>query len=301
MTPAPRVSLRDSIPLKSPFTIYIEPTNVCNFKCHFCPESFVDFKTKTDYYGQMQVWLLDKVVNNIKDFPEQPKVIRPFLMGEPFLSRDILVLLGKVRPLCGRLEITTNGSILNSITAQFLTNLPLNLIRVSVYGTTNTIYQEQTGQSYHTIEKILNNIKTLKMIRSKRMLPLIQAELVTTVPNQESRFLEQWSEIADYCTIKTIHNWGANLVQLGTRDQSKRCCPFPFYEMFIKANGDVTVCTADWDGKLKVGSLLTHSLVEIWNSPKLRWLQETHLNGLRNQIPQCAECNVIYCGPDDLD
>jgi len=40
----PRVSLRDTVPLRAPFALYVEPTNICNFKCVYCPESFSDFE-----------------------------------------------------------------------------------------------------------------------------------------------------------------------------------------------------------------------------------------------------------------
>lgn len=31
------IDLKDSIPLKKPLSIFIEPTNICNFSCITCP------------------------------------------------------------------------------------------------------------------------------------------------------------------------------------------------------------------------------------------------------------------------
>lgn len=44
---APRIDLVSSIPLAGPLAVYVEPTNLCNFKCVFCPESFANFKEQS--------------------------------------------------------------------------------------------------------------------------------------------------------------------------------------------------------------------------------------------------------------
>jgi len=40
----PRISLADQVPLRGPLSIFVEPTNICNFKCVFCPESFSNYE-----------------------------------------------------------------------------------------------------------------------------------------------------------------------------------------------------------------------------------------------------------------
>ena len=42
-----RIDLSTHIPLVKPFTIYIEPTNICNFKCKFCPQSLESFREES--------------------------------------------------------------------------------------------------------------------------------------------------------------------------------------------------------------------------------------------------------------
>ena len=43
---APRVNLVESVPLPGPMAVYLEVTNICNFKCVFCPESFDNYEEK---------------------------------------------------------------------------------------------------------------------------------------------------------------------------------------------------------------------------------------------------------------
>jgi hypothetical protein len=34
-----RISLADTSPIAAPLTIYLETTNICNFKCIYCPDT----------------------------------------------------------------------------------------------------------------------------------------------------------------------------------------------------------------------------------------------------------------------
>ena len=39
-----RQKLSIAIPLRMPLTLFVDPTNYCNFKCSFCARSFNDYK-----------------------------------------------------------------------------------------------------------------------------------------------------------------------------------------------------------------------------------------------------------------
>jgi len=61
---APRTSLRDAVPLRAPFTIYVEATNICNFKCVYCPESFDDFEQRSGGLSRLDLAAFEKIVGN---------------------------------------------------------------------------------------------------------------------------------------------------------------------------------------------------------------------------------------------
>ena len=90
------------------------------------------------------------------------------------------------------------------------------------------------------------------------------------------------------------------MVQLGGRPE-KLVCPFPFYELAVKANGDVTVCCVDWRGDLTVGNIHFESLQDIWAGPRLAELRRVHLEGQRSKLVACRDCNVLNACPDNLD
>ena len=59
---ARRIDLVEMSPLPAPMAIYLEPTNICNFRCVYCPESFDDFKERTGGLHR-----LDRVVRGDSD------------------------------------------------------------------------------------------------------------------------------------------------------------------------------------------------------------------------------------------
>ena len=91
-------------------------------------------------------------------------------------------------------------------------------------------------------------------------------------------------------------------------------CQFPFQRLTISANGIVMPCTGcydeeeglvlgkikgsgdksirDYDGKIVTSKLESLSLIEAWNSPKLKNIRKLHKEGLRKKIePGCRNCH----------
>ena len=56
-----RMNLLESVPLSGPLTVHIEPTNICNFKCTFCPESFSNYKEKAEVYSNY-LWKISSIL-----------------------------------------------------------------------------------------------------------------------------------------------------------------------------------------------------------------------------------------------
>ena len=58
----------------------------------------------------------------------------------------------------------------------------------------------------------------------------------------------------------------------------------------IKGSGDKSI--RDYDGKIVTSKLESLSLIEAWNSPKLKNIRKLHKEGLRKKIePGCRNCH----------
>ncbi len=84
--------------------IHLEVTNVCNFKCEFCPDAIMQRKR-----GHMDLALLEKALDEIAE-NRLAKIVAFHLMGEPLIYPHIFEA---IRGACDRhlnLHLTTNGS-----------------------------------------------------------------------------------------------------------------------------------------------------------------------------------------------
>ena len=116
---APRTLLRDAVPLPAPFTIYVEPTNICNFKCVYCPESFEDFEQRSGGLTRMDLQGFERVSDQIKAMGGI-KTLNFYMMGEPLVNRDVpqFIEIARQKQIAERIIVTSNGSLLVEETAR---------------------------------------------------------------------------------------------------------------------------------------------------------------------------------------
>ena len=68
-------------------------------------------------------------------------------------------------------------------------------------------------------------------------------------------------------------------------------CNYPSYNFFIDYNGDVLMCSHDWDKKNILGNLNKSSIMEIWMSDNAIKSRLNLSNANRNFSP-CDVCDV---------
>jgi radical SAM protein with 4Fe4S-binding SPASM domain len=303
-----RINLEENVPLEKPFTVFVEPTNVCNFRCKMCPESLEDYATQAGYYNRMPFWMFRNIVDDLKSLGKI-KSLKFYFEGEPLLNPELpeMIKLAKDSGVSERIELTTNASLLTKLMSEKLVKSGLDYLRISIYALNDDDYQTTT-QSRWKASQIIENIQNLRRIRDEMdsHTPVIYAQWLSKSKEEDLKFKEIFSEIADEVGIEPLHNWTGSdnrLVQIGGREgkYSKIVCPELFYTLAIKANGDVSCCCIDWSGKLIIGNVEETSLKEIWHGHKLRNLQRLHLEGRRNEIHGCKDCTLIYNFPDNLD
>ncbi|MEO1506070.1 MAG: radical SAM protein [Cyanobacteria bacterium J06633_23] len=84
--------------------IHLEVTNVCNFKCDFCPDAIMERKR-----GHMDLPLLEKALDEIAEH-NLAKIVAFHLMGEPLIYPHIFKAIDKALSRGINLHLTTNGS-----------------------------------------------------------------------------------------------------------------------------------------------------------------------------------------------
>ncbi len=237
-----------------------------------------------------ETWI--KIFYELAEGPNCLRMIRFWGMGEPLLNGDLPDMIGKVKGLVRRTELATNGSLLTRY-ADRLIDSGLSMLRVSIYGGTHN-YADKTGSVFGASD-ILEQVQRFRELRDSKgsKTPRLVAQLMA--PKEDAaEFVNAYTGVVDDLSIDLRHNWGgldARLVSIGTAPPRTDCCPKAFTELVVKANGDVSVCTTDWDGQLIVGNVAEQSLATIWGGSRIAEIRQLHATGERARLAACVNCN----------
>lgn len=273
----PRIDLAREIPLNAPLTVYVEPTNRCNLACDFCPQSLLDYKERAGYWEHMPLYLFERLMREIKEMGV--KSLKLYFFGEPLMHPQIGSLCAEAAGNCERVELTTNLIPLTEMKAAAIMTSGIHYVRVSWYG-----------------EKPERVIANLKMLKAHRVAPL---------PHIAVKFLRREDVVdgleCDEVCVEQLHTIGSDFVHLRSYEENKKACPYPFYTLVVKSNGDVVPCCVAWDKSLVVGNVSSNTLAELWRSPKMKAIRLAHLRGERSSLAACAQCDVLFNCPDSVD
>ncbi len=315
-----RSPLSDILPLKMPLSINIEPTNLCNFKCYHCVQSFSQYEQFAGYKGNMDMDLYKKIVSDIKSMGKL-KCLRLFDEGEPLLNRNLpeMIELASQSNIADRIEIYTNAVLLTEEMSKKLIYSGLTHLRISIYSVNQRMNSQITGTDFD-VKDIYNNIVNFKKIRNElnKKEPFLYIKTIDSLNNIETEaFLNTYKDIADEIAVEPLTNWNGyegNKITKNSFENNcddwnfavidkKEVCPYPFFTLAVKSGGDVVLCCVDWNNATIVGNLKEQSLSEIWQGEKLREMRLMHLQRRRHENPSCKYCTMPDVLPktDNID
>jgi len=318
--------LKDMLPLKKPLSVFIEPTNLCNFRCVPCVQG--DQKTRNDLkpFGHMNLDLFKKIISEIKNWEgDKLRLLRLAVLGEPFLHPQMtdMIRIAKDADIASRVDTFSNGSLLTEAISTKIVDYGLDYIRFTIYSVLNERHKEVTKATcdIHTIH---NNIRILRMIRDakKKSNPYIFVKMFDTYGEENDIFFQMYKDVADEIGLEKVHDAtkysGNDLIKAFykndryeqvTRAEFQKglhnhmACPRPFMAMVISSMGDVVMCTHDAPRATKVGDVKNNTLEEIWNSDKLFEFRKMHLSGRKHENLLCRNCDWYKLFPieDNVD
>lgn len=283
-----RMDLSSEVPLSCPLTIHVEPTSLCNFNCSFCPVSLPTYSSDAGVAQHMNFSLYCKILKDIADMGKI-RSLKLYMVGEPFLNPDLpkMVRIAVLMHVAERIEITTNGSLVSGDVVDEILHSGLDYLRFSIYATGDT--------------QITRNVRNIVARRDELGLrkPYICVKYIGRTQRDIDRFTKTYEGVGDEQIVEPIGNWG-DTIQLAS-PSTKQVCPFIFYMLGIKANGDVMPCCIDWKATLRLGNVKERSIKAIWNGPERAKIIESHLIRERSSMPVCVSCTLPSTTPDNLD
>lgn len=310
-----RHNLAEVLPLETPYSLFIDVCNACNFKCRFCA---IQYSGRSLPFQKMcmEYDLFEKIIQDLKRFPDKLKMLRLAGNGEPLMNKQLpeMIRLAAKEKVAEHIEIVSNASLLNQDLNRRLVDAGLNRIRISIEGVDAAQYYAMSGVKLDW-NQFVDNITDL--YEHKGNLEIYIKTVDSAVPDETSKqqFLDTFGNICDKIFIEHVIPVWADYDEIkddfaiehaeglhGHAIKDVEVCPFPFYSCIIHPDGEVDVCCSDWERKISMGSAKTKSIYDIWNGEKYRNFLLEMLGGGRKKITGCQKCDYpSYDAVDDLD
>ncbi len=272
---------RDRSPLL-PEIVQIESTNICNAKCVFCPRDDMHRRQ-----GIMGVELFRKIVDECVELGITH--VRMHNYGESFIDKQLVekIRYAKARGI-QEVGMISNGSLITDPVARGIIDAGLDAINISVDAAGKEVFEAtRIGLKY---DKVIANIERLVRLRTesgKRRPKLILSFVRQNNSADEQAFIAHWRAIADKVHVTDLHNWAGTL---NTESDVNYPCYRPWLTFTVLWDGRVSLCCADFDGKVVLGDLNSSSIREIWNAEPYRLARRQHLESGGPDI--CRSCDL---------
>jgi len=301
-----RTDLKSEIPLSTPYCIFIDPSSACNFKCKFCMNKNIRHPVI------MSFDLFKKIIDDLEEFPNVIKTIRLYGFGEPLLNKHFcdMVQYAKNSKKVINVDTTTNASLLTFELSKKLIESNIDRINISIEAVTTDKYKIFTNNQNVSFENIVNEITNLYKIKNKT---IIFVKINSDYLNEEEKrnFIDTFSSISDGCDFEhTMNCWRDLYVEnvnkeVGIYGQPLKevlVCPYPFYSLFIHADGCASTCFLDWNKKLVIGDVKNKTIKTLWNDKIFKEFRLLMIKKKRKEHPVCYNCNQLVAGmPVELD
>ena len=276
---------------KTPDTIIIEPTNICNLRCSCCPHGTNPEESRP--HGFLTTEAFDKILNNID---VDVRKICLYLHGEPFLNKKLDYFIEQISKKGITSLIYSNGY-----------NIDTGLLeKVLAYKRTKFHFSADILSKEHfesirkpaSYEAMLNNLDIINNLFGKHnrkfeIISLISSKDIENIRDISKEIFRRYDRL-----IKIIFGsrfpWPRYIQTGGELEQrlsKKRAfCNQIQNTVSIYWNGDCSLCSHDFSGKLIVGNMLENKLSALYNSKKIRKIRKLHYFQLYKKIPLCNRC-----------
>lgn len=277
-----------------PSQLWIENTNCCNASCVMCPREKLSRKQ-----GFMELHLFEKLIAEASRFKDILTRLHLHNFGEPLLDKELFqrIQLAKNSGI-KTVYLVTNAALLLPEKSREIILSGLDELKVSFYGTDPETYNAtMVGLDF---EKAFRNINNFLSIRRnlKSLTPRLIVQYLPTKTNKCR--VEEFSKMmrpllnkkaGDSLNIFQLHNYGDGrlYVKLG---RISRICHFPWHTMVVLYDGNVVLCSPDYNGIQVMGNVYKNTIQQIWLGEYYAKVREDFKRFEYGLYPVCLNCTV---------
>jgi radical SAM protein with 4Fe4S-binding SPASM domain len=221
------------------------------------------------------------------------KSIKLQYLGEPLLDTNMpfYIKYAKEKGIID-VSLNTNGTLLTKELAQQLLEDGIDKIFISIDAINPKLYEQQrVGAS---LGKVIDNVYELVKLRNAKY-PKTHIRVSMVMYDDEiwKRQFEglkiMWEGLVDAVGYG-IFNDRKNKIE--HEKVNGFVCEQLFQRMFLRCDGNVTVCCVDDKEEYVVGNWRKESLYDIWHNEKYNYIRDKHINNKYDEIPMCKKCPI---------
>jgi radical SAM protein with 4Fe4S-binding SPASM domain len=304
--------------LDFPIILLVQTQSFCNGRCSICPYPTVSKKLPQ---GRMEWDLFKKIADEAAAEPLSSTVVFE-LHNEPLLDERIFDCVKYIKSVNAskRVAVVTNGELLDRFSPEDIVQSNLDSLSVSLNAYSKEMYESiNTGLNY---EKVMDNISRILSNPATRKKTTLTFVLTGQNAREVSEATRYWKRQGVRTKVSGVTNRAGSLgsyekISPGTGYQNslglatvwRRLmnrarhvvgCHVPFYQMSILFNGDVLICSEDWNRTTVLGNVAAQSLKEIWNSEKANENRRLLLKKKFDRLDSCKGCSLAGCALPQL-
>lgn len=279
--------------------LQIEPLNVCDAACVFCP--YISMKRS---HRLMSMDLFHKIIDEAAGISRLAEITLTGL-GETLLDPHLDERLAYVRSKLPniKLDLFTNGTRLTVERYQRLKDAGLTILYVSLNAVSHKMRQQVMKlDDYEQVRAVLHQIIALRNAEGG---PQIVVKAVGSKDLMDhgdiEEFVEEWGGMCDTVNPRTgrvghamVHlegNWAG--VMYPMRIAPEKACGRALNEIMVLSDGRVSLCCFDSEGEVIFGDLNTQTIREVFAGEKAVSYRLAHSEGRRQELKLCATCTAI--------
>jgi hypothetical protein len=265
-----------------PRYIQIETIIGCDANCPFCPQKKIDRKPVV-----MPEATWKKIIDDTRGLGI---TYRPFLQNEALIDKRLARIISYIKEdPTARVEINTNGSLLDERRGAELIDAGIDVVRFSVDAFSPETFERcRVGLNYEQVVRNANAFIATAARARRTVVTEVRMIDIDFNRHEQRDFIEYWSARADRALIVPLYNWpwddGVEMV--------RKPCIKMREEMFFYTDGRAVLCCWDIAGRAVIGDVLKESVLDIWNGTVRRQMAEYLARGEREKIILCSRCDA---------
>lgn len=259
-----------------PPSIEIEPTNNCNLNCKFCLVGTQDRKKDTSHHnidrerGFMDFNLYKGLLKQAVEIGSIRVLLH--LQGESLLHPRFVDMVAEAKSYHLYCSFFTNGMLINERLAHNLVRAGLDMVRFSVDGASDHVYQQnRPGGSF---SKVCENMSIMAKAAQGSRTKVIWQFIAMRNNEHEIKIARKLAEeLGVVFFVKSYAETGKTLAPLNPalrRKLKPKPCTDIYRQFCVYWDGKVVACCYDIEGMHILGDLKRQSLKEIWTSKEFK-------------------------------